>query len=186
MARSKARTLTASAFFAHLTSLRSGLGGRRRAGRRHRRRRRRARAIAVALLDAGVPELRLINRTRERAESLGAGARRSALEGDAVAGARRGARRRRPAWSTRTTQGMRGQAPLELDLAPLPPQCRRVRLRLCAVGNAAAGGGPPPRPDRRRWARHADPSGAGRDSPPGSAASRRSPPALRDFLAQGL
>jgi shikimate dehydrogenase len=78
-----------------------------------------ARAIAVALLDAGVPELRLINRTRERAESLAMAlgdsrlkvmpwlARNAALGGAGLV-------------VNTTTQGMRGEPQLDLDLAPLP------------------------------------------------------------------
>jgi shikimate dehydrogenase len=77
-----------------------------------------ARAIAVALLDAGVPELRLVNRTQARAGALAA-----AL----------GPRVRPVDWSDRTaalagaallvnstTLGMAGQPPLDLDLTALP------------------------------------------------------------------
>ncbi len=77
-----------------------------------------ARAVAVALIDAGVPELRLINRTRARAEAL-----REDLEGDiSVHG-----------WQDRdaalecanllvntTSLGMSGQPPLHLRLDALP------------------------------------------------------------------
>lgn len=78
-----------------------------------------ARAIAVALLDAGAPEVRLVNRTRERAEALALAladprlkvtpwlARGAALDGAGLA-------------VNTTTQGMRGQPPLDLDLAALP------------------------------------------------------------------
>jgi shikimate dehydrogenase len=78
-----------------------------------------ARAIAVALLDAGVTELRLINRTRERAEALALAlgdprlkvmawlGRGAALDGTGLV-------------VNTTTQGMRGEPPLDLDLAPLP------------------------------------------------------------------
>jgi shikimate dehydrogenase len=77
-----------------------------------------ARAILAALLDAGVPEIRLINRTRARAESLAAefGARirvvdwtdrRTALDGAGLL-------------VNTTTQGMDGQAALDIDLATLP------------------------------------------------------------------
>lgn len=77
-----------------------------------------ARAIAVALLDAGVPELRLVNRTLERAHTL-----QTALDGPVqVVG-----------WEDRaaslegaglvvnsTSLGMTGQPPLELSLTGLP------------------------------------------------------------------
>ena len=77
-----------------------------------------ARAIAVALLDAGVPELRLVNRTRERAEALSAvlgprarlvdwGGRARALEGATLL-------------VNSTTLGMTGQPALDLDLTALP------------------------------------------------------------------
>jgi len=79
-----------------------------------------ARAIAVALLDAGVPELRLANRTASRAAALAA---------------ELGLRVRPVAWADRasalagtallvnsTTMGMSGQAPLDLDLSRLPRQ----------------------------------------------------------------
>jgi shikimate dehydrogenase len=77
-----------------------------------------ARAIAVALLDAGVPELCLVNRTRERAEALSAalgprarlvdwGGRARALEGATLL-------------VNSTTLGMTGQPALDLDLTALP------------------------------------------------------------------
>ncbi len=82
-----------------------------------------ARAVAVALLDAGAPGLRLINRTRERAERL-AGAVGAVAPGrtiDVVA------------WDERTdaldgahllvnttSLGMSGQSPLEIGLDGLP------------------------------------------------------------------
>lgn len=77
-----------------------------------------ARAIVASLLDAGAPEVRLLNRTLERAEGLAA-----ELEGpiavnswgrwkEACAGA---------ALLVNTTSlGMKGQPPLEIDLAALP------------------------------------------------------------------
>ena len=79
-----------------------------------------ARAIAVALLDAGVSELRLVNRTAARAEglalALGNGAepwpweaREVALDGCALL-------------VNTTTLGMEGQPPLDLDLAQLPAE----------------------------------------------------------------
>lgn len=77
-----------------------------------------ARAVVASLADAGVPEIRLLNRTRahaeELAESLGGTLtvrdwerRASALEGAALL-------------VNTTVLGMRGQAPLDLDLAGLP------------------------------------------------------------------
>lgn len=77
-----------------------------------------ARAVLVALADAGVPEIRLVNRTEARAEALAgelggpvrivAWDRRAAcLDGAALL-------------VNTTTQGMAGQPPLELDLDALP------------------------------------------------------------------
>jgi shikimate dehydrogenase len=77
-----------------------------------------ARAIAVALLAAGTPELRLVNRTTARATALA-----KALSGNVAV----------VPWQDRavalkdaallvngTTLGMEGQPPLDLDLARLP------------------------------------------------------------------
>jgi shikimate dehydrogenase len=77
-----------------------------------------ARAIAVSLLDAGVPELRLVNRTTRRAEEIAAAiggavtvlpweARAEALEDAALL-------------VNGTLLGQAGQAPLDIDLARLP------------------------------------------------------------------
>ena len=81
-----------------------------------------ARAVVATLMEAGVPELRLVNRTREAAIDLGVaftpkGGRRIAIE----------------RWDERdatlddatllvntTSLGMKGQPPLDLDLARLP------------------------------------------------------------------
>ncbi len=77
-----------------------------------------AMAVATALLDAGVPALRLVNRTQARAEQLAAqlGARATVVawaeRADALAGA---------ALLVNTSSlGMTGQPPLELPLAALP------------------------------------------------------------------
>lgn len=77
-----------------------------------------ARAAAVALLDAGASEVRIVNRTLARAEALamalGGRARvvdwagRTATLGDAAIVV------------NTTTQGMTGQKPLDLDLVRLP------------------------------------------------------------------
>lgn len=79
-----------------------------------------ARAVAVSLLDDGAPEVRLVNRTPERAEALArelGGAitvvpwvsRETALDGAALL-------------VNTTTQGMAGQPALELRLDALPPE----------------------------------------------------------------
>jgi shikimate dehydrogenase len=82
-----------------------------------------ARAVATALLDAGVPALRLANRTRERAAALveelrptfaapvgvvAWGERAAALDGAALL-------------VNATSLGMAGQPPLEVALDDLPP-----------------------------------------------------------------
>ncbi|MDP6573152.1 MAG: shikimate dehydrogenase [Rhodospirillales bacterium] len=77
-----------------------------------------ARSIVAALADAGVPELRLVNRTLDRAEALAAdiggpltlvpwSRRHDALEGAALL-------------VNATSQGMSGNPPLELALDGLP------------------------------------------------------------------
>ncbi len=77
-----------------------------------------ARAVVVALLDAGAPEVRLINRTMARAEELAATldgpvtvadwvSRETVLEGASLL-------------VNTTTQGMVGQPALDLDLRALP------------------------------------------------------------------
>ncbi|MFZ5791411.1 MAG: shikimate dehydrogenase [Pseudomonadota bacterium] len=77
-----------------------------------------ARALLVALADLGVPEIRLVNRTRERAESLAAALggpirvvswekRIAALDGAALL-------------VNSTTQGMAGEPALDLPLDRLP------------------------------------------------------------------
>lgn len=77
-----------------------------------------ARAVLVALLDAGVPEIRIVNRSRERAEALAAefgprllpvgwGDRAAALGGAGLL-------------VNTTSLGMAGQPPLDLALDDLP------------------------------------------------------------------
>jgi shikimate dehydrogenase len=77
-----------------------------------------ARAVVAGLADAGTPEIRLVNRTPERAQALAAALggpvrvvawadRAVALEGAALL-------------VNTTTQGMHGQPPLDLELAALP------------------------------------------------------------------
>jgi shikimate dehydrogenase len=78
-----------------------------------------ARAIAYALAAGGAPEIRLVNRTAERAERLAADVggsfriygwdERAAALADAAL------------LVNTTTLGMAGQPPLDLDLASLPP-----------------------------------------------------------------
>ena len=78
-----------------------------------------ARAICAALLDAGAPEIRLLNRTRERADSLAA----------AIGGAIRVIDWDEPASAmpeagllvNTTTLGMVGKPALDIDLSPLSP-----------------------------------------------------------------
>lgn len=73
-----------------------------------------ARAIAAALLDAGCPQVMLVNRSRDRAEAL-------AREiGGAIAVADAPPIRDAALLVNTTSLGMQGQPPLVLDLAPLP------------------------------------------------------------------
>jgi shikimate dehydrogenase len=77
-----------------------------------------ARAICVALLDAGVPELYLINRTKARAEALADGLGEQVIpiawdsHGDALAEA--------ALVVNATTLGMKGEPEVMLDLSKLP------------------------------------------------------------------
>ena len=77
-----------------------------------------ARAVIVSLADAGAPEIRLVNRTGERAEAVAAalGGPIRVVEWEARAQALEGAR----LLVNTTTQGMHGQPPLDLALSPLP------------------------------------------------------------------
>ncbi len=77
-----------------------------------------ARALAVSLIDAGAPEVRLVNRTLARAEQLASavGGQVTALSIDQAAAALDGAN----LLVNTTTLGMAGQPALELDLSALP------------------------------------------------------------------
>jgi shikimate dehydrogenase len=77
-----------------------------------------ARAVVAALSDAGCPELRLLNRTRQRAEILAAtlGGPVQVLDWDRRAAALAGA----ALLVNTTTQGMTGNPALDLDLTALP------------------------------------------------------------------
>lgn len=77
-----------------------------------------ARAVVASLAGAGVPDIRLLNRTRAHAEALAAalGGPITVLDWERRAAALEGA-----ALVVNTTMlGMQGQAPLDLDLAALP------------------------------------------------------------------
>ncbi len=77
-----------------------------------------SRAVVVALADAGVPEVRLVNRTRERAEALATalGGALSVYDWDR----REAALAEAGLLVNTTTLGMAGQPPLDLDLGALP------------------------------------------------------------------
>lgn len=81
-----------------------------------------ARAVVAALSEAGVSEIRVVNRTIERAREL-ARAMAPATKGAVIARpwAERAAALAGAALVVNTTSlGMQGQPPLDLDLAPLP------------------------------------------------------------------
>jgi len=77
-----------------------------------------ARAIVVALLDAGAPEVRIANRTRARADAFVSefGAKTTAVDWDDRADALSDA----TLLVNTTTLGMQGHDPLDLDLSRLP------------------------------------------------------------------
>lgn len=78
-----------------------------------------ARAIAAALVDAGVPELRLVNRTAARADQL---ARDIGGPIKLYGWEQSGAALKDAALLVNgTTLGMKGQPPLDINLQPLPP-----------------------------------------------------------------
>jgi shikimate dehydrogenase len=79
-----------------------------------------ARAIVVSLLDEGVPEIRLVNRTTRRAEEIAeaVGGPIKALPWDARADTLKDA----ALLVNSTNLGTAGQAPLEIDLARLPTE----------------------------------------------------------------
>jgi shikimate dehydrogenase len=85
-----------------------------------------ARAIVVALLDAGVTDIRLVNRTSSRASALakdmGHAVRPAPWEDRARALAGAGV------LVNATTLGMSGQPPLGIDLAPLPARAAVVDI----------------------------------------------------------
>jgi len=78
-----------------------------------------ARAVIAALQDDGCPDIRLLNRTRARAEEVAQalGGKVTVLEWDARAAALEGA----ALLVNTTTLGMTGQQPLDLPLDALPP-----------------------------------------------------------------
>jgi shikimate dehydrogenase len=79
-----------------------------------------ARAVVAALCDTGAPDVRLLNRTRDRAEALAAaiGGPIRVLDWNFRARALNGA----ALLVNTTTQGMQGQPPLDLDLSALPTE----------------------------------------------------------------
>jgi shikimate dehydrogenase len=108
-----------------------------------------ARAVVAALVDDGVPEIRLVNRTLERAQHLA-----MALGGPIkpVAWTERAEALRGAALLVNTTtQGMTGQPPLDLNLDPLPksalvndivyvPMVTDLLARAAARGNPTVDG----------------------------------------------
>ena len=120
-----------------------------------------ARAVVVALLEAGVPELRLVNRTPARAEELAASS--GGAEWRVLTVLPSSAAALKVGMLVNTTNlGMAGQTPLELALDAAAARQRGQRHRLHAAGDRAAGGGAGARPPRGRRARHAAAPGAAR------------------------
>jgi shikimate dehydrogenase len=108
-----------------------------------------ARAVVASLVDAGVPEVRLVNRTRATAIDLAAtftpnDGRRIAVDD----WSRRGAALAEAGLLVNTTSlGMEHQPPLELDLLALPPSAVvndlvYVPLRTALLRQAAGRGNP--------------------------------------------
>ncbi|KPF85431.1 shikimate dehydrogenase [alpha proteobacterium AAP38] len=78
-----------------------------------------ARAVVVALLDAGAPEIRLLNRTQARAAEIAADLGDPRIKVGAWDG-RDGALDGAVLLVNSTSQGMNGYPPLEIDLSALP------------------------------------------------------------------
>lgn len=104
-----------------------------------------ARAVLVALLDAGAPEIRIVNRSPDRAAELAAefGPRVNPVGWDERAGALGGA----GLLVNTTSLGMAGQPPLDLPLDDLPAAALvndivYVPLETGLLGRAAARGNP--------------------------------------------
>jgi shikimate dehydrogenase len=76
-----------------------------------------ARAIVVALAERGVPEIRIVNRTTARAEKLAGELGGRAIPWERCAEALADA----SLLVNATSQGMKGEPPLDLQLARLPP-----------------------------------------------------------------
>ncbi|MGH7045745.1 MAG: shikimate dehydrogenase [Stellaceae bacterium] len=80
-----------------------------------------ARAVVVALADAAVGEIRIVNRTRARAEALASELRSSGTAISVHSWHEAKAVQEDAGLLVNTTSlGMKGQPPLELDLSPLP------------------------------------------------------------------
>ena len=119
-----------------------------------------ARGIVYAFLEAGAPEVRIFNRTRERADAVARhfGPRVKAYDWrDRVERSREAA-----CWSTPPRSAWSTSAPLDMPLAQLDDGLRRRRSGLRAAGHAAAGGRARARPRRRRRSRHAAAPGRAR------------------------
>ena len=119
-----------------------------------------ARAVLFGLIERGVPRIHLVNRTLDRAQALaqrfGAAVVPSPWE---EAGALLGSA---GLLVNSTSLGMKGQPPLEIDVALLAGQRRGRRSRLRAAGHAAARRRARARSRHRRRARHAAASGGAR------------------------
>jgi shikimate dehydrogenase len=85
-----------------------------------------ARAVVAALADAGAPEIRVVNRTRKRAQALqrDLGGPITVIDWEDRAAALEGA----ALLVNATTQGLRGQPPLQLALDALPESARVTDL----------------------------------------------------------
>ncbi len=103
-----------------------------------------ARAVAAALLDAGAPEIRLINRDQARAERIAAAWTLSRIT---IHTDRTAALASANLLVNTTSLGMSGHPPLDIDLTPLPtpaPVCDIVYMPLTTLllAQAAARGHP--------------------------------------------
>ena len=122
-----------------------------------------ARAVVAALTDAGVAEIRIVNRTLARAEALARDLRHRRRGSRSIPGARREAAQRDAGLLVNTTSlGMTGEPPLDDRSVAVAADGAGRRHRLCAARNGSAARRAAARPPHGRWSRHAAASGPAR------------------------
>ena len=118
-----------------------------------------ARAVVAALQDDGCPEIRLLNRSRERAEALKADLETVVMPGGNITvlpwDSRAAALNDAALLVNTTSLGMSGQPPLEISLGGFADRCLGHRYRLCSAFDRSAAGGAKPGESDCGWFGHA-------------------------------